>query len=231
LAEKAGTPKRVLIIDDDADVADVVLAILSDEGYVVSTLSDTAHDSILAAVGKQEPDCILLDGSQTVEYGSSWAEAAYLAARERSIPTIMFSAHIGDVAEARAGETDRARAADFAAVLAKPFTLESLLEAVGTACGKSEPFDQSAKGDRARTAALVARLRQDGATDIRTSDRREWATFKPKDADRICQLYWWQRVGVYLVGAYQDDGTLRRIGHFFDLEAAIAAAMSSQVGS
>ena len=222
-----GTRHRVLIIDDDADVSDVMLAILSDEGYAVSTLVDTGHEAILAAVGQQEPDCILLDGSHSAEYASSWAEAAYLAARARSIPTIMCSAHARDVDEARAENTDRARAAEFAAILAKPFTLDDLLAAVATACGKSEPFNHTAKGDRTRTVALARRLRELGATDIKTSERREWATFRPKDADAILQLYWWQLMGVYMVGSYRRDGTLRRIGQFFELEAAIAAAIAA----
>lgn len=223
----ATTPERVLLIDDDADVADVVLAILSDDGYSVGVLMDVSHESILAAVGRQEPDCILLDGSSGPEYGSSWAEAAYLAARDRPIPTIMFSAHAGDVREARHEQSDRARAAEFAAILQKPFTLDELLTAVATACGKSEPFNPSAEGDRARTVALARRLRQLGATDIRTSDRREWATFRPKDLDVIRQIYWWQRMGVYLLGTYEEEGTLRRIGQFFELEAALAAAFAT----
>lgn len=230
LAEEAGDPYRILVVDDDADVADVVLAILTDDGYEVSTLTDTAHESIRAAVGKQEPDCILLDGSPGPTYGPSWTEAAYLAARGRSVPTVMFSAHAADVREARAAETERAQAADFAAIVAKPFALDDLLAAVATACGNSEPFNHSAEGDRKRTVALARRLRQEGATDIRTSDRREWATFRPRDSDVMCQLYWWQRVGVYLVGSYQDDGTLTRIGNFFELEAAIAAAMAAKNG-
>jgi CheY-like chemotaxis protein len=212
-------------VDDDADVADVVLAILSDDGYAVSILVDTSHEAILAAVGKQEPDCILLDGSLGPEYGSSWAEAAHLAARQRSIPTIMFSAHVADVREAQEGQSERARAAAFAAILQKPFTLDELLAAVATAAGKSEPFNPSAEGDRERTVALARRLRQLGATDIRTSDRREWATFRPSGVDEIRQLYWWQRMGVYLVGSYEEEGTLRRIGQFFELEAALAAAI------
>jgi DNA-binding response OmpR family regulator len=220
------TPNRVLLIDDDADVADVVSAILTDDGYSVSTLDDpSSHDSLLAAVGKQEPDCVLLDGSSRVEYGESWAEAAYLAARERSIPTIMFSAHSADVREAKDAQSERARGADFAAVIGKPFHLDELLTAVATACDRSEPFNHSAEGDRGRTLALSRRLRELGATDIRTSDRREWATFRPKDADAIRQLYWWQRMGVYLVGSYEQEGALARIGQFFELEAAIAAAI------
>jgi CheY-like chemotaxis protein len=207
-------------------VASVVVAILTDDGYAVSVLVDTSRESILAAVGQQEPDAVLLDGSSKTEYGSSWADAAYLAARERSIPTIMFSAHAADVHEAREAESDRARAADFAAVLAKPFSLDELIDAVATACGRSERFNQSPDADRQRTLALARRLRELGATDIRTSDRREWATFRPADTEVIRQLYWWQAMGVYLVGSYEPGaGTLRPIGQFFELDAAIAAAI------
>lgn len=218
------TPHRVLIIDDDGDVADVVSAILTDDGYDASTLVEISHDSLFATVGKLEPDCVLLDGSSQVEYGSSWADAARLAARERSIPTIMFSAHSVDVSEAQEGRSQRARAADFAGILGKPFHIDELLEAVATACDRSEPFNHSAEGDRRRTFALAQRLRELGATDIRTSDRREWATFRPNGVEAIHQLYWWQRMGVYLVGSYDQDGALTQIGRFFDLEAAIAAA-------
>jgi DNA-binding response OmpR family regulator len=221
------TPHRVLVIDDDGDVADVVSAILSDEGYSVSTLVDISHDSLFATVGKLEPDCVVLDGSSQVEYGSSWADAAHLAARERSVPTIMFSAHSADVREAREAQSERARGADFAAILGKPFHLDELLGAVAIACNRSEPFNHSAKGDRGRTVALARRLGELEATDIRTSDRREWATFRPKNVDAIRQLYWWQRKGVYLAGSYDHEGALTRIGQFFDLEDAIAAAVSS----
>lgn len=220
-----GTPYRVLLVDDDADIADVVLAILTDEGYSVDVLVDTSHQSVMAAVGMREPDCILLDGGSGPGYGSSWAEAAYLGARERPIPTIMFSAHAGDVREAQREESNRARAADFAAVLPKPFGLDDLLAAVATACGRSEQFEHTAAGDRERTLSLARRLRELGATDIRTSDRREWATFRRAHDDAICQLYWWQRMGLYVAGRYQDDATLTPIGQFFELEAAIAAVM------
>jgi len=33
-------------------------------------------------------------------------------------------------------------------------------------------------------------------------------------------------MGVYLVGCYEDDGTLKRLGHFFELDAAIAEALA-----
>ena len=110
-------------------------------------------------------------------------------------------------------------------MLAKPFSLDELLAAVGTACHRSQPFSQSPDADRQRTLALARRLRTLGAIDIRTSDRREWATFRPADSDAIVQLYWWQSMGVYLVGSYDPGGgTLKPIGQFFELDAAIAAA-------
>ena len=228
MGQHAGAaPYRVLVIDDDGDVADVVAAILTDDGYSVSTLVEISHDSLLATVGKIEPDCVLLDGSSQVEYGSSWADAAHLAGRERSIPTIMFSAHSVDVREAQEAESERARDADFAEILGKPFHIDELLAAVAKACDRSEPFNHSAAGDRERTAALADRLSELGATDIRTSDQREWATFRPKDLDAVRQLYWWQRMGVYLVGSYDQGGALTRIGQFFELEAALAAAIPS----
>jgi hypothetical protein len=34
-------------------------------------------------------------------------------------------------------------------------------------------------------------------------------------------------MGVYIVGAYRNDGKLRRIGQFFELEAALVAALAA----
>lgn len=217
---------RVLLIDSDADVTDVVVAILTDEGYEVRTVNTTDHQAIAAEVNRYEPDCVLLDSAARPGYGQSWDEAAYLRARQRAIPTVMFTAHSLDALEAREGETERARRADFAAVLAKPFNLDELLDAVATACDRSQPFERGSDGERARTLALARRLRAAGATDVRTSNRREWATFaSPQDA-RIYQLYWWQQLGLYIVGRYDDDARLQIVGKFYELDTAIAAALS-----
>jgi CheY-like chemotaxis protein len=94
-------PFRVLLVDRDEDIADVVRAVLTDEGYAVSVVAETTHEAIAAAVGIQEPDCVLLDGAGVTGYDTSWTEAAYLAARERTVPTVMFTAHGADVSTAR----------------------------------------------------------------------------------------------------------------------------------
>jgi hypothetical protein len=112
-------------------------------------------------------------------------------------------------------------------VLPKPFNLDQLLEAVAVACDRSEPFNRSADGERARTLALARQLREAGATDIRTSNRREWATFvSPRDA-RIYQLYWWQKLGRYIVGRYDEEAHLEIVGQYHELASAIGAAFDS----
>lgn len=214
----------VLLVDSDADVTDVVVAILTDEGYQVTTLDTTDHEALASAVNQFEPDCVLLDSASRPAFAHSWTEAAYLASRSRVVPTIMFTAHTQDVREARENASGRARAAGFAAIVPKPFDLDELLIAVSTACDRSEPFNRSADGERARTLALARRLRDSGATDVRTSNRREWATFvSPHDA-RIYQLYWWQKLGRYILGRYDEDARLRTVGQYHELEAAIGAA-------
>ncbi len=217
---------RVLLIDSDADVTDVVVAILTDEGYRVSTINLTDHAAIAAAVNRFEPDCVLLDSAARPGYGHSWDEAAYLRNRERTIPTVMFTAHSVDAQEAAEGTSDRARAAGFAAVLPKPFNLDQLLEAVAAACDRALPFNRSEDGERERTLALARRLRVGGATDVRTSNRREWATFTSPHDGQIYQLYWWQQLGVYIVGRYDDDARLRMVGQFYELDTAVDAALS-----
>jgi CheY-like chemotaxis protein len=221
-------PYRVLLIDNDQDVTDIVTAILTDEGYDVSSLDQTDHDAIAAAVGQLEPDCILLDGAGGTGFGGSWAEAAYLSRRARSVPTVMFTAHVHAVAEAREGTTERARGAGFSGVVSKPFSLDQMLDTVATAVGRSERFDHSEAADGHRTRELVAELAAAGATDIRTSDRREWATFASPYDDHIYQLYWWQRLGVYIVGRYDDEARLAQVGRFFARQDAIAAAFGEE---
>lgn len=225
--DTSADPLRVLLVDNDEDLAEVVKAILTDEGFAVTTLNETNHEAIAAAVGRVEPDCILLDSAEGPAFGGSWSEAAYLSQRARAVPSVMFTAHASAVSEARDRTSKRAIEADFTSIVPKPFTLDELLQAVGTATGRSRRFDRSEAADRQRTADLEEDLRAAGATDIRTSARREWATFvAPKDG-QIYQIYWWQLKGLYMIGRYDDDARLELIGRFFERSAAITAAFDA----
>jgi CheY-like chemotaxis protein len=136
---------KVLIVDDEPGLAHLVSTILIDEGYQVSVLSDTRPEMIRAAVGRLEPDCILLDSAGRAAYGGSWVEAAWLHDRARPVPTIMFTAHAQAEQEAREGESPRSRAAAFTAILPKPFDLDDLLETVARCTALSASFERSAR--------------------------------------------------------------------------------------
>jgi CheY-like chemotaxis protein len=214
----------VLCVDHDRDVGEVVQAILEDDGYAVSCLYEVADDTVLRAIGRLEPDVILLDGASPTAYGASWDLASAIAGRRRPVPVVMFTAISADAAEAGDSTSNRAQAADFAAVLQKPFHLDELLAAVATAAGRSSPFDRSEDADAHRTDELVAALHAHGATDIRPSRMREWALFRD-DRDRLMQIYWWQKRGVFQLGRYRESGQLVMLGQFVDRDAAIDVAL------
>src|SRR5687768_9969812 len=93
----ASSDGRVLIVDDDEDIAQLVRECLADEGYGVTILRDVRIEAIQEAVARHEPNCILLDGGPGIGYGDSWATAALMTSRTPPIPTIMFTAHTGAV--------------------------------------------------------------------------------------------------------------------------------------
>jgi len=213
----------VVVVDNDRDIADLVRAVLTDEGYTVEVVGEVSSDAIAAAVGRLEPDAVLLDGeSHVIGYGSSWSEAAHLTSRERQVPVIMFTAHSPDMREGKDGTSPRSAAAAFAAFLPKPFEVDDLLTAVAKAVGRSIPYDGSPSADSARSTALARSLEAIGAQDVRPSARREWVTFRTPGG-RLMQIYWWQAGGSYLIGRYDEDGShMENVSRTFSRDAAVA---------
>ena len=220
------TDKRpqVLLVEDSRDLAAVVDAILSDEGYSVSYLFGTDSDAVLRAIGRLEPDAVLLDGGEGGAYGAAWAVAEEIATRGRPVPVIMFTAHRIDLEEARQATSERAKKANFAAIVSKPFDLDELLTAVDTAVGREPIFDRSEAAETQRTMELVAALEAHGATDVKPAKMREWALFRDPNG-RLLQFYWWQSRGVYQVARYRESGLLALLGQFVDRDAAIDIAL------
>jgi two-component system, NtrC family, nitrogen regulation response regulator GlnG len=136
------TGRRVLVVDDDEDIANIVRELLSEDGYAVTILRDARIEAIQETVARAQPECILLDGGVGSGYGASWESAALMAARLPAVPVIMFTAHAGASAEATANTSERSQAARFAAVLPKPFDLTELLRVVEHAVGQSNRPDQ-----------------------------------------------------------------------------------------
>jgi two-component system response regulator MprA len=109
---------KILLIEDDADLADAIAEILTMEGYRVIYASDGM--SALALLSESElPDLILLDLMMPKMSGWEFREAQLRDHRLARIPVVVLSA---------TGE--RARPIDATRILRKPVTLEALLATV-----------------------------------------------------------------------------------------------------
>jgi CheY-like chemotaxis protein len=149
-------PRTVLVVDDDPVLSGLVQTVLTDEGYRVAGLTTLSSDAIRTAVGRLEPDCVLLDSRGPTDYGDSWRDAAWARARPRAVPVVMFTASLAAQREAAAGASARSRAAGLFAVLGKPFDLDELVATVARAVGSIAPFDRAGGADARRPAALAA---------------------------------------------------------------------------
>ncbi|MGH2353490.1 MAG: response regulator [Chloroflexota bacterium] len=111
--------RRILVVDDDADIRYVLSVVLEEDGYQVVTATDGAD--ALAAVAQAPPDLILLDLVMPVMDGWQFA-AAYRRTPPPLAPILVYSAH-------RLDERDLEEIAP-AGVLEKPCDLDTLLAAV-----------------------------------------------------------------------------------------------------
>ena len=109
----------ILLIEDDRDLAEVIVEVLRTEGYRVVHAVDGRAALGLLAEGEL-PRLILLDLMMPNMNGWEFREAQLHQPRLASIPVIVLSA---------TGE--RARPIDAARILRKPVTIENLLRAIG----------------------------------------------------------------------------------------------------
>jgi CheY-like chemotaxis protein len=110
---------RVLVVDDDAEIADTMAEVLSFEGYSVAV----ARDGIdaLTRIPQFDPDVILLDLMMPRMSGFEVLER--LREDQRSTPVVVVSANQGR----------EASELKVAARVGKPFALSQLLDAVTAA--------------------------------------------------------------------------------------------------
>jgi CheY-like chemotaxis protein len=122
---------HILIVEDYRDTRDVTQLILADAGHRVSIASDGVRGLYLAA--RDQPDLILMD--LALPQLDGWAATQRLKAYPLTwhIPVVAFTAHVTqeDIA--------RARMAGCAAVISKPFEIDTLLNTVAIALKPSAP--------------------------------------------------------------------------------------------
>jgi DNA-binding response OmpR family regulator len=112
---------RILIVDDDKDLLDVVKSLLHKKGFDVSTYADS--DSLLEAIKSYNPQLILLDVFLNGVDGLEVCKKLKASPFSRNIPVIILSAYprIGDTAIYEFGAND---------FIAKPFEVNELIKKI-----------------------------------------------------------------------------------------------------
>ncbi|GAA4095066.1 response regulator [Mucilaginibacter panaciglaebae] len=83
--------KRVLVVDDDNDILDIMEEILTYEGYGVSSLDDT--DDIFSEINRNRPDLIILDYILKGINGGEICHQIKTNPNTSDIPVILISAY------------------------------------------------------------------------------------------------------------------------------------------
>jgi two-component system, chemotaxis family, chemotaxis protein CheY len=107
--------KRILVVDDDPDIRELLFSALEDEGFEVVPAAN-GHEA-LATIRTFRPDVIVLDLMMPVMDG--WQFAKELREREEDIPIVLLSA----ARDLRA----HAKTLSAAEIIEKPFDLSELV--------------------------------------------------------------------------------------------------------
>lgn len=116
------TLKRILVIDDDEEVREILIEVLSYSNFQVSVLSD--GKGLFKAIETFTPDLILMDYIMPGDNGFLWSERIRSTPATSSIPIILMSAYLGALDNVNFCES----------VLYKPFDMDMLLERVNDIC-------------------------------------------------------------------------------------------------
>jgi len=115
----SSTPCRLLVVDDDPTIREMLDMVLASEGYEVITAAHGA--AALALVDQRRPHVILLDMKMPVMDGWEFLRQ-YRQRPGAKVPIVVITA----------AQDDRREAADIGAqaYIAKPFAIDDLLRAV-----------------------------------------------------------------------------------------------------
>jgi DNA-binding NtrC family response regulator len=119
-----GQPKHILVVDDDGDVRGIIVEILQDHNYRVSSVDSGAlmRDFLDTA---DPVDCVVLDALMPGETSTSLA----LHLKEAGIPVVMISGSHDAMEYAEENNLQ---------LLRKPFHAGELYDAVNTALASGE---------------------------------------------------------------------------------------------
>ena len=122
---------RVLVVEDEAAIAELISLNLRHSGYEVSIAADA--DQAQDAIDRMLPDLVILDWMLPGQSGVALAKRWRTDARTRELPVIMLTA--------RAGEADKISGLDAGAddYLTKPFSPNELMARIRAVLRRKAP--------------------------------------------------------------------------------------------
>ncbi|HYT28947.1 MAG: response regulator [Chloroflexi bacterium] len=121
--------KKILVMDDDPTIADLLREALADEGY--ETYMTTQSLRFYDAVREHQPDLILLD--LMMQYLDGRDELRLMEMGDHKIPVIVVTAFL----DAK-NEEEEFRKAGVVHIVYKPFDLDKLVDLVRATIGEPE---------------------------------------------------------------------------------------------
>ena len=119
-------PSRIVVIDDDDAIREIIDLALTAEGYVVTAARNGSEG--LDLLSRQEADGVIVDMKMPIMDGAEFCRT-YAQRVERSAPVIVMTAAPG-------ASSDDFQVPGAAETIAKPFELDALLAAVARIVGR-----------------------------------------------------------------------------------------------
>ena len=119
---------KVLVVEDDVDIQDIVVSVLGRAGYDVS-VEDNGDAGLVAAL-TQQPDLVILDWMMPGLSGVEVCRAMRADARAKDIPILLLTAR------AQEADIDQAFTAGADDYMVKPFGTRELVSRVTSLTAK-----------------------------------------------------------------------------------------------
>lgn len=109
--------KRILVVENNLDILELITIVLKEEGYIVSAYS--SEKNIFEHIISFNPDAILLDVIRPTLEGTELCRQIKAAERTSHIPVIVLSTH---------SQIQKAKEICADEVVEKPFDIDGLLD-------------------------------------------------------------------------------------------------------
>lgn len=126
--------KTILVVDDEPAIAEILLEVLTDEGYHV-VAAHNGHEG-LRVLAESRPHLVLSDLMMPIMDGLALCRAMQADPAHRTVPIVLMSAAV---------ERAATSACRYAAVLHKPFDLDLVLRTVVEQIGEAEAPNEPIK--------------------------------------------------------------------------------------